>query len=267
MKIRKEGVLGLSAVLIASLLFLFSCSPINQYSVDMRYTPGFKPDPVAAQDTAVKLAGFNDLRKTDEPLVIGRVEKFDGTRARVFPKYKTAADAVTEGVRAYLVKSGTSLSPETEKWDLQESTIKKADRGIMIGGSVDELEVICREEIPARKYDAKIKLTFVVADLRQGRIVYRTSAESSSSMDFILFSEEKMEEQANSILAGAIERIFFSSDIKNKINAAWRDQLNPMNPTVAKPDQKLSSGEEPFVNPEEETPIIKKIPIESKDLN
>lgn len=264
MKIRKEGVLGLSAVLLASLLFVFSCSPITQYSVDMRYKPGFVPDPVAAKGTEVVLAGFNDLRKTEDNLVIGRVVKFDGTRVRVFPKYKTAADAVTEGVRAYLVKSGTSVSPQTEKWDLQESTIKKADRGIMIGGSIDELELICREDIPVRKYDAKIKLTFVVADLRQGRIVYRTSAESSSNMDFLLFSEEKMEEQANSILAGAIERIFFSSDIKQRINAAWQDQVNP---AAAKPGKKLTSGEEPFVNPEEETPIIKKSPIESKDLN
>jgi hypothetical protein len=144
MKIRKECGLGLSAVLLASLLFLFSCSPINQYSVDMRYTPGFVPDPVAPQGAAVKLAGFNDLRKTDEPLVIGRVERFDGTRARVFPKYKAASDAVTDGVRAYLAKSGTPVPAEIEKWDLQESTIKKADRGIMIGGSLDELEVVCR---------------------------------------------------------------------------------------------------------------------------
>ncbi|MEN6463983.1 MAG: hypothetical protein ABFD62_02255 [Syntrophaceae bacterium] len=264
MKIRKEGFWGLSAVLLASLLFLFSCSPISQYSVDMRYTPAFAPDPVAAKDVAIKLAGFNDLRKTEDPLVIGRVERFDGARVRVFPKYKTAADAVTEGVRAYLVKSGASVPPETEKWDLRESTIKKADRGIMIGGSIDELELICREEIPVRKYDARIKLTFVVADLRQGRIIYRTSAESSSNMDFLLFSEEKMQEQANSILAGAIERIFFSSDIRGKINSAWRDQLNPQ---AAKPEKKLPSGEEPFVNPEEEGPIIKKSPIESKDIN
>lgn len=264
MKIRKEGVLGLSAVLLASLLLLFSCSSITQYSVDMRYKPGFVPDPVAAQGTTVRLAGFNDLRKTDDTLVIGRVIKFDGTRVRVFPKYKTAADAVTEGIRAYLVKSGTALPPETDKWDLQESTIKKADRGILIGGSIDELEIVCREELPARKYDAKIKLTFVVADMRQGRIVYRTSAESSSSMDYILFSEEKMEEQANSILAGAIERIFFSSDIKEKMNAAWRDQLNPV---AVKPEKKLPPGEEPFVNPEEEKPILDKKNIQSKDLN
>lgn len=265
MKIRKEGVGGLSAVLLASLLFLFSCSSVKQYSVDMRYSPGFVPDSVAAKGTAVKLAAFNDLRKTDDPLVIGRVEKFDGSRVRVFPKYKTAADAVTEGVRTYLTKSGTPVPAEIEKWDLQESTIKRADRGIMIGGSIDELEVICREILPSRKYDAKIKLTFVVADLRQGRIIYRTSAESSSNMDHIVFSEEKMEEQVNSVLAGAIEKIFAGSDIKEKINSAGRDRSTP--PVAVKPEQKLPAGEEPFVNPEEETPIIKKRPIESKDLN
>lgn len=263
MKIRKEGVLWLSAVLLASLLTLSSCSPINQYSVDMRYSPAFVPDPVAAQGTEVKLAGFNDLRKTKDPLVIGWVERFDGTRARVFPKYKTAADALTEGVRAYLIKSGVKVPPETEKWDLRESTIKQAGRGVMIGGSIDELEVVCREALPVRKYDAKIKLTFVVADLRNGRIVYRTSAESNSSMEFLLFSEEKMEEQANSVLAGAIERIFFSSDIKQKIKETWRDQLNS---PAAKPDDK-PSGEEPFINPEEETPVIKQSPMESKDIN
>ena len=265
MKIRKEGVWGLSAVLLASLLFLFSCSSIKQYSVDMRYTPGFVPDAVTAQGTAVKLAAFNDLRKTDDPLVIGRVEKVDGTRARVFPKYKTAVDAVTEGVRAYLVKSGAPVPAESEKWDLQESTIKRADRGIMIGGSIDELEVNCREGILSRKYDAKIKLTFVVADLRQGRIIYRTSAESSSNMDYIVFSEEKMEEQANSVLAGAIEKIFTGSDIKEKINSAGRDPSKP--PAAVKPETKLPAGEEPFVNPEEETPVIKERPLESKDLN
>jgi len=265
MKIRKEGVWGLSAVLLASLLFLFSCSSIKQYSVDMRYTPGFTPDAVTAQGAAVKLAGFNDLRKTADPLVIGRVEKFDGSRVRVFPKYKSAADAVTDGVRAYLVKSGTTVTAGTEKWDLRESTIKRADSGIMIGGSIDELEVICREAMPSSKYDAKIKMTFVVADLRQGRIIYRTSAESSSSMDYIVFSEEKMEEQVNSVLAGAIEKIFAGSDIKEKINSAGRDRSSP--PVAVKPEKKLPEGEEPFVNPEDDTPIIKKSPIESKDLN
>jgi hypothetical protein len=263
MKFRKEGVWGLSAVLLASLLLVISCSSVSQYSVDMRYTPGFVPDPVATQGAVIKLAGFNDLRKTDAPLVIGRVIMFDGTRTRVFPKYKTAADAVTAGVRAYIVKSGTAVVAETEKWDLQESTIRKADRGIMIGGSLDELEVTCRDEIPTRKYDARIKLTFVVADLRQGRIIYRTSAESSSSMDHVLFSEGKMGEQVNTILAGAIERVFFSSDIKNKINTAWRDHLNP---SAVNPDQS-PNGEEPLVNPEEETPLIKKSTIESKDIN
>jgi hypothetical protein len=263
MKIRKKGVGVLSAAILASLLFLVSCSSVKQYSIDMRYTPTLFPERVADQGVEIKLAGFNDLRKTEDPLVIGRVEKSDGSRIRVFPKFKTVADAVTEGVRIYLAKSGAALPSETEKWDLRENSIKKADRGILIGGSIDELEVVCRDVLPSRKYDAKIKLTFVVADLRQGRIIYITSAESSSSMDYILFSEEKMQEQANSVLAGAIEKIFATSDIRQKINSAWRDQLNPQ---AAKPEKKLPVGEEPFVNPEEDKPLIKKGTIESKDI-
>lgn len=263
MKIRKEGLWGLSAVLLASLLLLSSCSSITQYSVDMRYSPAFATDPVAPPGTVVRLAGFNDLRKTEDTMVIGRVIKFDKTRIRVFPKYKNAADAVTEGVRAYLERSGTALPPETDKWDLQEGTIKRADRGILIGGSIDELELVCREEMPTRKYDARIKLTFVVADLKQGRIILRTSAESVSSMDYIVFSEKKMEEQANSVLAGAIEKAFLSSDIKEKITAAWRDQSK----TAARPEKKLPKGEEPFVNPEDDKPVINEKNIQSKDLN
>lgn len=263
MRIRKKGLGVLFAAMLASLLFLISCSSVKQYSIDMRYTPTQLPDRVAEQGVAIRLAGFNDLRRTEDNLVIGRVEKSDGSRIRVFPKYKTAADAVTEGVRLYLVKSGAELAAETGKWDLQEGTISRADRGILIGGSIDELEVVCRDVLPSRKYDAKIKLTFVVADLRQGRIIYITSAESSSSMDYILFSEDKMQEQANGVLAEAIEKIFATSDIKQKINSAWRDQLNPQ---AAKPGKKLPVGEEPFVNPEEDKPLIKQDTIESKDL-
>lgn len=270
MKVRQKGITWFSALVLLALLSTVSCSPITQYSVDMKYTPAFVPGPVTGQGEAVRIAWFQDLRKTDEPLVIGRVVRFDGARVRVFPKYKTASEAVTEGVRAYMAKSGTIVPAETMKWDLQEKTITRADRGILIGGSIDELEVNCVEKIPARKYDARMKLTIVLADMKNGTIFYRTSAESSSSMDYILFSEEKMEEQVNSVLASAIERMFLNSELKAKIKTAWAGQQASGTKTAAAPqpeqERKLGSGEETFVNPEEDAPPPRSNPIESKDI-
>ena len=268
MKKRQKSVMGLYAVLLLSLAVVFSCYPVTQYSVNMRYSPDYVPKAVIDRGAVMKLATFQDLRKTDEPLVIGRVARFDGSRVKVFPKYKPATDAVTEGIRAYLVKSGVSLPAETEKWDLQESTIKREPRGILVGGSIDELNVTCVDDIPTRKYAAKLKLSIAFADLRTGRVFYRTKAESDASMEYILFSEEKMEEQVNSVLAGAIEKIFTSSELKEKLNAAWQEQLDPSSKPAAAavgPKAKPGDGEEPFVNPEQ-GPVQEKSDIRSKDI-
>lgn len=268
MKKRQKSVMGFYAFLLLSLAVVFSCYNVTQYSVNMSYTPDYVPKPVVDRGAVVKLAAFQDLRNTDEPLVIGRVVRFDGSRVKVFPKYKPASDVVTEGIRAYLVKSGVSLPAATEKWDLQESTIKREARGILIGGSIDELNVTCVETLPTMKYSAKLKLSIAFADLRTGRIFYRTKAESDSSMEYVLLSEEKMGEQVNSVLAGAIENIFNSSELKEKLNAAWKEQLDPSSKPAAAavvPKAKSADGEEPFVNPEQGPPQ-EKSEIRSKDI-
>lgn len=267
MQYRQKGLLALITVM---LLAVFACFAAKQYSVNLNYSPAFVPKPVTGKGEALRLAMFQDLRQTDEPLIIGKVINTDGTRVRVFPKYKTAAAAITEGVRLYILKSGTLLPPETAPWDLQEKNIVKADRGILIGGSIDELDVSCRDQVPVKKYEAKLKLTLVLADLKKGTIFYRTTAESSSSAESVLFSEERMEEQVNEVLAGAIEKIFVSSEIRQKIEEAWKAQLAPAPPPppVIKKDadRKLGPGEEPFVNPEEPAPPARKAPIQSKDI-
>ncbi len=215
---RKYAIRTVVALMFpAAVAFFFSCAPITQYSVNMRYDPEFPQVAAKADNPEFMVANFIDARKIEDTLVIGKVVR-SGINIRVFPKYKTASDTVTASFKTFLARDGYFVSESKADWDLKPAGVIKANKGILIGGSIDELEVICRDELPLRKYAAKIKLTVVFADRRDGNIFYTTSSESSSSLEHPFFGQDKMQEQINITLAGAIERVFASSDLKSRIN-------------------------------------------------
>ncbi len=127
----------------------------------------------------------------EDTLLIGRVIKSDGTSIPILPRYVKPTDAVAAALRELLFKSGYAVSPDRPAWDLKETTIRPEWGTILVGGTIDELDVTCLETFTMKRYSAKARVTLIFADVQKKRIFYRVTSESSSSLDHIFFSEEK----------------------------------------------------------------------------
>jgi hypothetical protein len=208
----------LSCVIVAAVV-LAGCAPAL-YSVDMKYVPTrISPKAQGApKPIALTVAAFQDMRKIPDKIVIGRVIKPNGEEIRVLPKYVWPSPAVTEPIKEFFRQAGYRVASESPAWNLQESGINKAWEPILIGGSIDALEVVCQNSLTVSKYSAKAKLTIYFADTFRGKIFHTLTTDSSASLDHVLFSEEKLEQQLNTALSGAIEKFFEGSDIVNIIN-------------------------------------------------
>ena len=188
------------------LLFLQACTPAL-YHVNLKYEPSdkFLKLEKAGPDFLITVAMFNDIRKVDDRQVLGRVTTVEGDLIPIFPRYNKVSEAVTTSIRDYLFKSGYKISNDIPVWDLKEETIGKDWGRILIGGNIDDLEIICEESFPVKTYQAKIKLSFVFANVPEKRIFYRSSVESTSSLKDVSFSEELLETQINTVLSDALE--------------------------------------------------------------
>ena len=209
--------------LLPYFLCIISCAPNRIYSVNINYdaeksavSAYLKADEKMTA-AAIAVAEFVDVRQVDDQLVIGQVVEKDGMKILVLPKYAKPTKAVTSGIKNYLVKAGYKITGNIGQWDLKEETMPKADGRIIIGGNIEELEVTCRKGFLTDSYKSRIKLALVLADPAKGKIIYRGSVESSSSLEHVSFSEERMEAQINAALADAIEKIFENRNIAQKI--------------------------------------------------
>ncbi len=215
------------AGMVLSLLLLVSvmgCTP-KVYNVNMRYQPTkvIRPAVTDGRKFSLTVAAFIDRRKMDDTLLIGRVIHSDGSSIPVLPSYVKAPDAVAAALRQLLIQSGYGVSPERVVWDLQESTIRPDWGRILVGGAIEELDVTCLDKIPRKHYSAKARVTLVFADVQKKRIFYRITSESSSTLDHIIFSEEKLESQINGVLSEAMEKAVEGPETVKQIREALKD--------------------------------------------
>jgi len=150
------------------------------------------------------------------------VEK-DGMKTLVMPKYAKPTQAVAFGIKRYLVKAGYKILSSAGQWDLKEQTIPKVDSKLIIGGSIDELEIICRKGFPTDSYKARIKLNLILADAVKGKILYRSSVESDSSLEHVSFSEARLAEQLNIAMGDAVEKVFEDRKLAQKLKEAMAE--------------------------------------------
>jgi hypothetical protein len=214
------------AGMVVCLLLLVSaigCAP-KLYSVNMRYQPtkAIAPAVTDGRKFSLTVASFIDRRKMEDTLLIGRVVHSDGSSIPILPKYVKAADAVAATLRELLIQSGYGVSPEKAIWDLQGNTIRPEWGTILVGGAIEELDVTCLDTIPRKRYTAKTRVTLVFADVQKKRIFYKVTSESSSSLDHIIFSEEKLESQINGVLSDAMEKALEGPETGRQIREALK---------------------------------------------
>jgi hypothetical protein len=222
----KAAVLRHAGMLACLLLLVFSafgCAP-KIYSINMRYEPAkmIAPAVTDGRKFSLTVTSFIDRRKMEDTLLIGRVVHSDGSFIPILPKYVKASDAVAAALRELLIQSGYGVSPEKAEWDLQEGTIRPEWGTLLVGGAIDELDVTCLDKFPQKHYTAKTRVTLLFADVQKKRIFYRVTSESSSSLEHILFSEEKLESQINGVLSDAMEKALEGPETGRQIRDALR---------------------------------------------
>jgi hypothetical protein len=211
------------AVCLSLLILASGCAP-TLYNVNMRYqaTKTIPPAVTDGRKYSLTVAAFVDQRKMEDTLLIGRVTRPNGITIPILPKYVKPADAVASALRELLFKSGYTVSPDKPGWDLKEGSIRPEWGTILIGGTIDELEVTCLDSLTMKRYSAKARVTLVLADVQKKRIFYRITSESTSSLDHIVFSEEKLESQINGVLSDAMEKAIEGPETGRRIREALK---------------------------------------------
>jgi hypothetical protein len=211
------------ALLLILLATLSGCVP-QIYNVDLRYQPTEQVQPVITDGRkfSVTVSELIDSRKIDDPLLIGKVIRRDGTSIPILPRYHKVNDALSEALRQILLQSGFDVSSEKASWNLQEDSILPNWGTILIGGTIDELDITCLDNIPVKNYAARVKISLLFADVQKKKIFYQVSTESSSSLEHVVFSEDKLESQINGALFDAMQKILEGSETIRQIHEALK---------------------------------------------
>lgn len=211
------------AVFLCLLGILSGCAP-KIYNVNMRYEPT-KVIPPAVTDGrkySLTVASFTDQRKMEDTLLIGRVIKSNRTPIPILPRYVKPTDAVTAALREVFFKSGYAVAPGRPAWDLNEATIRPEWGTILVGGTIDTLDVTCVETRTMKRYTATVRLTLIFADVQKKKIFYRLVSESSSSLDHVFLSEARLESEINGVLSDAIEKALEGPETGRQIREALK---------------------------------------------
>jgi hypothetical protein len=193
------------------------------YNADIRYTaaeaaiPEYLKAGEKTRGAIITVAEFIDTRQVDDKKEIGRVRERDDSRNPVFPKNVIPTKAVAAGIKAYLKKAGYKVADPIVQWDLKEGTMPKGNGKVIIGGTIEELEVTCWRGVFSHAYKTNVKLTIVFGDLAKGKILYKSKAASSSSKDDVSFSEEQLGGQLSNALGDAIEKVFEDKTLAQKL--------------------------------------------------
>jgi hypothetical protein len=228
MKINRWRFICMCGFLI-SVFIVSGCAGPSLYSINMYYDADQAAIPiklantVKSADTAISVisvAEFNDTRKIDDQLVIGHVVETDGMKVLVFPRNVKATKVISNGIKQYLKKAGYKVAEKIEQWNLKEENIPQGDSKVLIGGNIEGLEIYCRKGSLTNSYISNIKLNIIFADAAKGKILYESNVESNYSREHVLFSENILGEQADIILADAIEKLFEDKVVVQKLKEA-----------------------------------------------
>jgi len=203
-----------------------SAAETSQYIINMQYSaekaviPEYLKAEGKTRGDIITVAEFADIRQVDDKKIIGQVRERDDTQVPVLLKDVIPVKAVANGIKDYLKKAGYKVADKIVQWNLKEENLPKGKGKVIIGGSIDELEVTCWRGVFSHSYKANLKLTIVIADLAKGRILHKSKVESSSSRDDVSFSEEELGGQLSTVLGDSIKKVFEDEAVAQKIKEA-----------------------------------------------
>ena len=195
--------------LIIIVACITACAEVANYAININYIPQkiITHKNSAQGKFVITLAAFNDTRIVDDKTIIGKKVKSKDDKILALATAENPAREVSSAFRYFLLKAGYSVDEVMPEWDLRDSSINSAWGKLVIGGSIDELEVICRSEGAGVQYNTRVKLHVVFADVQRKTILHTTTLESTATLKHLMCSGEMMQDQINGALSMAIEKI------------------------------------------------------------
>ena len=191
------------------IFIIAACAEVSNYAINIDYIPqkSVTHNNSAQRMFSITVATFNDVRTVADKAIIGKKVKSKNDKIIALATADNPARAVSSAFRYFLLREGYSVDREMPEWDLRDHAINSTWGTLIIGGSIDELEVVCRSERAGVQYDSRVKIHVVFADVQRKKILRTTTLESMATLKHIKCSGEMMQEQINSALSMAIEKV------------------------------------------------------------
>jgi hypothetical protein len=199
---------------------IIACAGVSNYVINIKYVPqrAVLQNSKTRSKPLITIARFNDISSLDNKTVTGSKSNSNDDTIRALATAEDPARDVSAAFRTFLIKAGYDVDSVMPEWDLRDSSIDSAWNKLVIGGSIDELEVFCRKAGAGVQYNSVVKLRVVFADAQRKKILHTTTLESSASLKHLVCSEEMMQKQINDTLSMAIEKIAENDEL-NKVVA------------------------------------------------
>jgi hypothetical protein len=199
---------------------LVSCAMSGYYRINMQYAPQTVPQTAdsSMQQYTITAAQFNDERSVLDKSILGKRVQADGSELKAVSQTVPPTEGVGVAIKDAFFKNGYTVFGGTPDWDGTERTIQKGWGNLVVGGFIEELDVLSTTGFLSAEYVTKVKLRVVFADVQHKRILYTTTLESSSSYKHFYFSQSRMEQEINNALSIAIEKMFANNKVEEIID-------------------------------------------------
>jgi len=216
--------LVLAPVLLCLCVLAASCASSSYYRLNLRYVPqkNIPPADTAAQRFVMTVAAFNDDRNIVDKASVGKRIKSDGAEMKAISQQLPPSGAVAAAIKDFFFRHGYTLYGGMPEWDLSERSIDGQWGTLVLGGTIEALDITSTTGFANVEYDATVRLNIVFADVQHKKILYSRTLESTSSFKHVRFKEGKMEEELNSALSTAVEKIFEDNKIEALISDITR---------------------------------------------
>ncbi|MCX8110311.1 MAG: YajG family lipoprotein [Syntrophorhabdaceae bacterium] len=189
------------------------------YNVNLNYEPtkqATKPE-INLSKVVFTVAEFNDLRNMENKSVVGKVIESKSKETPIISLEKKPSYAFASAFKDALFRSGLTVAGDIPSWDNKEGSIKKEWGRIIIGGNINELELVVKDGIATKSYEAKVNVRIMVGDVKKSEIFYIPTYESANTITDITFSEEKAQRNLNAVISTVIDRLIADKELWKKI--------------------------------------------------
>ncbi len=213
-----RGNIFIILLTLVALLFT-ACSSVSVYNVSLNYEPtkqATKPD-ITLNRVIFIVTEFNDLRDIENKNIVGKVVDTKGKEIPIVSLDKRPSYAFANSLKDVLFRSGLTVAGDIPKWDNKEGSIKKDWGRIVIGGNINEINLVVKDGIATKTYEAKANVRIMVGDTKSLKVFYIPTYESANTVTDITFSEEKAQRNLNAVISTVIDRMMADKELWNKI--------------------------------------------------